>query len=188
MRTSVIVVDPPALDLMPSVGQIGEPVLVQTLVAELAVEALDERILYGLAWPNEMKLHPYPVGPRVERLARELGAVVYDDAVGLTSFIHDSIQNPHDPLSRQRAIHLDRRALATEIIDDGQCPEGAAIDQSVGHEIHRPAFVHAARCGKRLTRERSHAASSLPTNGQALGSIQPLHSFVVHDVSFASQQ
>jgi hypothetical protein len=41
----LVVVAPPGLDLLPRVGQIEKPVLVQTLVAELAVEALDEAIL-----------------------------------------------------------------------------------------------------------------------------------------------
>src|SRR5206468_5512697 len=47
VRPHLVVVAPPGLDLLPRVGQIEEPVLVQTLVAELAVEALDEAVLHG---------------------------------------------------------------------------------------------------------------------------------------------
>jgi hypothetical protein len=52
-----------------------EPVLVQTLVAELAVEALDAGVLVRLAWPDERQLHGPLVRPRIEYLAFELRAM-----------------------------------------------------------------------------------------------------------------
>ena len=47
--TALVVVPPPRLDLAPRVGQRQEPVRVQALVAQAAVEALDVGVLVGLA-------------------------------------------------------------------------------------------------------------------------------------------
>src|SRR2546422_8625143 len=49
VRAYGVVIHPPGFDHLPCVSEIHEPVLVQTLIAELPVEALDERVLRGLA-------------------------------------------------------------------------------------------------------------------------------------------
>ncbi len=49
-------------------AQAGEPVLVEALVAKLAVEALDEAVLDRLARPDEDQRHAAVVGPLVEAL------------------------------------------------------------------------------------------------------------------------
>jgi hypothetical protein len=48
MGPHVVVVDPPAFD-GPGLGERGEDLLVQALVAQAAVEAFNEAILLGLA-------------------------------------------------------------------------------------------------------------------------------------------
>jgi hypothetical protein len=45
VRSLGVVLDPPVLDRSPRVSHGQEPVLVQALVAELAIEALDVRVL-----------------------------------------------------------------------------------------------------------------------------------------------
>ena len=49
VRPDEIVVEPPALDDGAGLGEAGEDLLVQALVAEPAVEALDEAVLLRLA-------------------------------------------------------------------------------------------------------------------------------------------
>ena len=56
-----------------------EPVLVQALVAELAVEALDVGVLRRLAGLDQAQLDAALVGPLVERPARELRPLVGPD-------------------------------------------------------------------------------------------------------------
>ena len=51
----VVVVLAPDLDPFAGVGQAHEPVHVQALVAKLAVEALDEGVLHGLARLDEVR-------------------------------------------------------------------------------------------------------------------------------------
>src|SRR5689334_6203987 len=75
-----VVLPPPVLDEIACIGQAGEPLLAQALVPEAPVEGLDERVLDGLPRTDEEQLDPVPIRPRVEDAARELRAVVADDA------------------------------------------------------------------------------------------------------------
>ena len=52
-----------------------EPVGVQALRPELAVQALDESVIRGLAGPGEVERYPTLVGPQVEIPRDELRAV-----------------------------------------------------------------------------------------------------------------
>lgn len=51
VRTALVVVPPPRLDLAPRVGQRQELVRVQALVMQAAVERLDQRVVGRLAGP-----------------------------------------------------------------------------------------------------------------------------------------
>src|SRR3989304_115382 len=96
-----IVIDPPPLDDPPRVGQAEEPVLVQALVAQPAVEALDEGVLHGLARLDEAQRDPLLVGPLVERFARQLGPVVQHDLLrrlaALANHPAEHARHPHPP-------------------------------------------------------------------------------------------
>ena len=64
----LVVVQPPCRDLFARLVQRLEPVLVQALVAEPAIEALDVAVLHGPAWldqdvPDAMRLRPAHEGP-----------------------------------------------------------------------------------------------------------------------------
>ena len=88
-----IVLHPPLLDDLPRLIQRHEPVLVQALVPELAVEALDVRVLHGLARRDKRKLHSPLIRPGVQGLPDELRAVVDDDDLR------------HAPPTRAIAVH-----------------------------------------------------------------------------------
>jgi hypothetical protein len=49
MRPDVVVVPSPGVDGRSDVGDAGEPVEIETVLAELAFEAFDERVLRWLA-------------------------------------------------------------------------------------------------------------------------------------------
>jgi Domain of unknown function (DUF5615) len=49
MRPLLVVLPPPGLDRLTRIPQTQEPLLAQTLVAELPIQALDERVLHRLA-------------------------------------------------------------------------------------------------------------------------------------------
>ena len=79
VRPDLVVVNPPALDDPPSIVQAGEPMQVQALVPELAVEAFDESVLSRLARLNEVQLYAGTSRPEEQRLAGQFRAVVADD-------------------------------------------------------------------------------------------------------------
>ena len=62
-----------------------------------------------------------------------------------------AFQHVHDPLSRQRNIHLDRRALPSAIVLEPGSAELAAIGQRVAREVERPALVGGNRAPSALT-------------------------------------
>ena len=71
VRTYFVVVAPPACDFQARIGQAGEPVFVQALVAERAVEALDVAVLHWTAWLDQqvddlVLLRPGQKGSRSE--------------------------------------------------------------------------------------------------------------------------
>lgn len=77
MRTALVVVPPPRLDLVPRVGQRQEPVRVQALVAQAAVERLDQGIVDRLARSGEVDLDPIQVGPLIKHATGKLRSVVH---------------------------------------------------------------------------------------------------------------
>jgi len=52
---------------------------VEMLVAQAAIEALDERIVYGLPGPRELKADPWSYAPAVGAQRIELRAVIHRD-------------------------------------------------------------------------------------------------------------
>jgi hypothetical protein len=55
VRSERVVLLSPILSLFSCISQIREPVLVETIVSEAAVEALDVGVLRRLAWLDEMQ-------------------------------------------------------------------------------------------------------------------------------------
>ena len=62
MRSRMIIIKPPGFDDLPRFGQTVEQVFVQALVAETAVEALDESVLAWLC-PVRCNAKPPDQGP-----------------------------------------------------------------------------------------------------------------------------
>jgi hypothetical protein len=79
MRPDGVVVNAPRFDLQLRVGQDDKPVVVQALLATLAVEALDERVLDQFAGANETERHVRRIGPCLQPATGKLGPVIQDD-------------------------------------------------------------------------------------------------------------
>jgi hypothetical protein len=71
---------PPRLDALSSLDQALEVILVQALVPQFAVRALDEAVLDGPSGPNEVELDALPAGPLIQRQTHEFRAVVHQEA------------------------------------------------------------------------------------------------------------
>src|SRR6188472_3158215 len=77
-----VIVVAPSLDLLAGVTQRAEPVQVETLVAQLAVEALDEGVLDRLARLDEAQPDTGALRPIEHGAAGALWSVVEDDLLG----------------------------------------------------------------------------------------------------------
>ena len=69
VRPALVVVGAPCPDDLADFGERSEPVLVQALVAELAVEALHVCVLRRLAGLYQPQRYPIAIRPAVERIA-----------------------------------------------------------------------------------------------------------------------
>src|SRR5690242_11085644 len=76
MRAHRIVVRAPRFDSFACIVQADERLLVQTLLAQSAVEALDVRVFHRLTRTDELQSDAMFVRPCVERLADELRTVI----------------------------------------------------------------------------------------------------------------
>lgn len=152
MRSDVLVVLSPRLDRRACVPKAGEPVQVQAVLAELAVEALDERILRRLTWLDEVQPDHSSSRPEEHRLAGQLGAVVADDGLWQRSGLGQPIQLAGQPQPRDREVNDLDNTLTAEVVDDIENLEATTVGELIGHEVDRPALVDAVRYRHRHSR------------------------------------
>ena len=72
----VIVVRAPVFDEESGFGQGAKPMLVEAVVAQGTIEALDEGVLHRFARMDMMKSNAGALSPEVEGFAGELGTIV----------------------------------------------------------------------------------------------------------------
>jgi hypothetical protein len=81
--------------------------LVETIVAHLAVEALDGGVLlHRLARFDKHVLHTMLIGPARQRLARKLRSVVGQPPFGMALLGHQPFQDAGHSLAASRAVHF----------------------------------------------------------------------------------
>jgi len=68
----VVVIHPPRFDLPPRILDRQELIGVQTLIAQLPVEGLDEAVFYGLPTPDEVEQYTPLVRPLIKHAGNEL--------------------------------------------------------------------------------------------------------------------
>ena len=82
VRSDLVKVRPPRLDLAPGVVQRQEPVRVKAFVAQSAIEAFNEGIVGRLSGPAEVQRDAVDIGPMVERPIDKFRAIVHTDICG----------------------------------------------------------------------------------------------------------
>ena len=113
--------------------------LIEALVPEAAVKALDEGVLDGLARFDKPQSHACPFGPLEHGTACSFGTVVQDDFFGETSQQSQIIQIPRHTGTRDRDIDDLTRADFAVVVDDVQNPEATIVGQLVVNEVEAPA-------------------------------------------------
>src|SRR5690606_15703 len=124
-------------------GQAVEYLLVEALVTQAAVEALDVAILLRFAWVDVMPFDAIVVGPLQDGLAGELSAVVRDHACRFSIDPDQGIQLTRNPCPRDAGIGDQAKVFAATIIVHRQNAELSAGPEGVRQEVQRPALVRA---------------------------------------------
>lgn len=79
--------------------------LVQTLVGELPIEALNVAVVRRFSGLTEQQLHAVFISPRVHLFGAEFSPVVHANCFGLAPLFGQSLQglrNPHSRLTNRR--------------------------------------------------------------------------------------
>ena len=96
MWSFLVVVSTPSLQLFGRIRKRQEPMCVQTLGSETAIKRFDERIIGGLAWPEEVQDDPALIGPQVHVTRYELAALINADGFRVARLPADPVQHRHD--------------------------------------------------------------------------------------------
>jgi hypothetical protein len=184
----MVVVAPPEIQFPPRIGQVEEHLHVQALVAQLAIEAFDEAVLHRSSWPDEVQVHTVSISPVVQRLRRELGAVVHGDRLRRTALHQRLVQRCCDLFSAQRVVGQQRHALPRVLVHHRQHPYPATVRQPLRHEVHRPLLVRPHRRSLRHTLPLRSFLALLRPHDQALFDIQPVDALRVDLPAFSLQQ
>src|ERR1700722_12638220 len=83
MRSTLVIIPPPFLQLFPCLRKGKKQLRVQTFIAQLPLEALDEPIVHRPTWPDEVEPYSVLIRPRVQHPAAKLTPMVHRDALRL---------------------------------------------------------------------------------------------------------
>jgi len=115
--------------------------LVEAVIAEGAIEALDEGVLHRFARLDMMESNAGALSPEVEGFAGELRAIVHGDDLRKTTRESQALENGNDGGPADGGVDMDGQTLAGEVIDERQAAEAATGGQLVLDKVHRPAFI-----------------------------------------------
>ena len=180
----VVVVGTPVFDEKAGLGQRAKPVLVEAVIAEGAVEALDEGILHGFTRLDVMKGDPGALSPEVKGFAGKLGTVIDGDSLGQLAGESQALQDGNDRCPADRGVDMDGQALSGEVIDEGKTAEAAAGGELVVDEIHRPALIGFLGCRERHAGHCRQLPTTFAPQGKSFLSIDTFGALVIDDQTF----
>ena len=112
----VVVIVSPEGQLPAGIVEAVENLLVQQIVAQAAIEWLDEGILLGLPRIELMPVHVVVVAPFQDRPAGELCPVITDNACELAKDPDQRLQCPRNLCARDGCVGHEAQVLAAAII------------------------------------------------------------------------
>jgi hypothetical protein len=123
VRPDGVVVISPKGQLSSRIIEVFEYLLIQELVAQTAVERLDEGILLRIPRVDVMPRHIVLVGPSQDGPACELRPVLTDDATWFSVDPHRRVQLAGDTSSRDTGVSHQAQVFAAAIVDHRQNAE-----------------------------------------------------------------
>ena len=107
--------------------------LVTAVVAEGAIEALDEGVLHRFARLDMMESNAGALSPEVEGFAGKLGAIVHGDGLGKPTRESQALENGNDRGPADGGVDMDGQALAGEVIDERQAATAPSVSSLFKH-------------------------------------------------------
>ena len=141
MRSVLIVVFAPSLQLFAGVGKAHEPMGVQAFRAQLTIERLDEAVIRGLTWPREVQGNRIGISPEIKVARNELAAVVDPYRLGIADLTADAFERLDNILAAIGEPCIGRGAEAGMGVDNRENTELVAQCQLVMNKIHRPNII-----------------------------------------------
>ena len=188
MRPDGVVVVFPSGEHRTGVGERDEQRLVQKLIPEAAVKALDEGVLLRLAGRDVVPGDRVVLAPAQDRHTGELGAVVGHDAQGPSAESDDAIELACNAHARDRSIGRQAEAFTREVVDDCQDPEPPAVGEAVADEVQGPALVRPLRHRQRCARAERPLASATAADLKPFLAVEPPQLLVVQHDPLPPQQ
>ncbi len=188
MRALCVVLSPILLRFSSHLRKISPQVTVQTLVAQLSVEALDVRVLRRFSGLDIVPLDPSRLGPALHVRRDKLRSVVAAYRLRTASLLTQPLQHPRHIQPRKSRRDFDTQTFPRAVVDDVEQPDFAPISEAVLHEIERPALVRTTARQKHTPRPAALLPTILPPQVQTLFAIQTMHAFLVHPLATPSQK
>ena len=145
MWTDMVKVLTPGFDHDAGLLAASEPFERQALIAELAVEALVVAVLPGFARIDVRGVDARVGEPGEDRVADELRAVVRAQETRCAARRDEPGQNLDHTARANGTGHVNRQALAGELIDHRQALDLLAARAGVEHEVVGPDVIGAER-------------------------------------------
>ena len=183
----VVVIVSPEGQLPAGIVEAVENLLVQQIVAQAAIEWLDEGILLGLPRIELMPVHVVVVAPFQDRPAGKLCPVITDNACELAKDPDQRLQCPRNLCARDGCVGHEAQVLAAAIIFHCQNVEPARCPERVGQEVRRPSFTRSQRFWHRCPRATRTFAAPSSSDTELLVRVEAIQLLVVHDHPFVLQ-
>lgn len=168
-------------DKKPGLGDGAEPVLVEAVITEGAVEAFHEGVLHGLAGLDVVKVNLVVHRPEMKGLSGELGSIVHGDggrqATGEGKFLKDL----DDSGPADGGVNMDSQALAGKVVDDVQAAEATSGGELIVNEVHAPTLVGTLGGRQGHSGHGWKLLAMLATQGEPLLAVDTLRALVVDD-------
>lgn len=121
--------------------------LVEALVAELAVEAFDVAVLHRLARIDQSMLDAVPLGPDNEGPAGELRTIVGAYDLRIATEARGLVQQANDEIPADAVVHHDVHALVSEVVGHRQALDATTARKRITDEVHAPDLVEYKQLG-----------------------------------------
>jgi len=141
MRSDFVVVSAPSVQLFAGVCKAHEPVGVQALRSELAVEGFEEAVVRRLSRPGGVQRDIVGLGPQIQVAGDELAASVDPDRPGISDLSAYPLERLNDILTAIGEPRISRRAVARMRVHHRQNAQLRSQGELVVDEVHRPDLI-----------------------------------------------